>query len=223
MVKIDVSSLGHGNQVTMKEETMSEHLVTTTQKPIQNVRDSYIAKTLTESQRDLAVDVASIINRHIQKTGSFREALTDYAHAFARSEKFDAMKGEVIIRDVYTAQYGRTMNAAREALLENEKNLPERAHEQALQAARKTLDTIAQGETEPFYRAYDREGSMLARTLNITESGAKQLMVENYRAIEGRELYETGKELEERHHKPKVAEARKEREKTRSQVVVQRS
>lgn len=191
--------------------------------PIQNVRDSYIAKTLTESQCDIAVDVASIINRHIQKTGSFRETLTDYAHAFARSEKFDAVKGEVIIRDVFTAQYGQTMNAAREALLENEKNLPETSREQAVHAARKTLDSIAQGETEPFYKAYDREGSALARALNITESGAKQLMVENYRAIEGRELYETGKELEEQHHKPKADEARKEREKTRSQGVVRRS
>lgn len=202
---------------------MSDYLETSAHKPIQNVRNSYVAKTLTESQCDIAVDVASIINRQIQKTGSFREPLTDYAHAFARSEKFDAMKGELIIRDVFAAQYGQTMNAAREALLQNEKNLPEAAREQSVQAARKTLDSIAQGETEPFYKAYDREGSMLARALNITESGAKQLMVESYRAIEGRELYETGKELEEKHHKPKVDEARIEREKARSQGVVRRS
>jgi len=202
---------------------MSEHPETSAQKPIQNLRDSYIAKTLTESQYAIAVGVANVINYHIQKTGSFRDALTDYAHAFARSEKFDAMKGEMIIRDVYTEQYGHTMNAAREALLENAKKLPETACEQALQAARKTLDTISKGETEPFYKAYDREGSALARTLNITESGAKQLMVEYYRAIEGRELYETGKELEEQHHKPKTDEARREREKTRSQSVVRRS
>lgn len=202
---------------------MNDFGQTSEQTPLKNVRESYVGKTLTESQCDIAVGVASIINRHIQKTGSFREALTDYAHAFARSEKFDAMKGEVIIRDVFAARYGRTMNAAREALLENEKNLPETAREQSVQAARKTLDLIAQGETEPFYKAYDREGRMLARTLNITESGAKQLMVENYRAIEGRELYETGKALEEQHHKPKVDEARKEREKARSQSLVRRS
>lgn len=202
---------------------MSDYLETSSRKPIQNVRNSYVAETLTESQRDIAVDVASIINRQIQKTGSFREALIDYAHAFARSEKFDAMKGEAIIRDVFAAQYGQTMNAAREALLEKEKNLPETAREQSVQAARRTLDSIGQGETEPFYKAYDREGSMLARTLNITESGAKQLMVESYRAIEGRELYEIGKELEEQHHKPKVDEARTAREKARSQGVVRRS
>lgn len=176
---------------------MNDFGQTSEQTPIKNVRESYVGKTLTESQCDIAVGVASIINRHIQKTGSFREALTDYAHAFARSEKFDAMKGEVIIRDVYTAQYGHTMNAARESLLENEKSLPETAREQALKAARRTLDTIPQGETEPFYKAYDRESSALARTLNITETSTKNLMVENYRAIEGRELYDTGKELED--------------------------
>ena len=202
---------------------MSDHSESIANKPILNPRNSEVAKTLTEAQYVIAVGVANVINYHIQKTGSFRDALTDYAHAFARSEKFDAMKGEIIIRDVYKEQYGRTMNAAREALLENAKNLPETAREQALQAARKTLDKISQGEIEPFYRAYDREGSILARTLNVTESGAKQLMVESYRAVEGRELYETGKELEEQHHKPKVDEARQERAKARSQDVVRRS
>jgi hypothetical protein len=63
----------------------------------------------------------------------------------------------------------------------------------------------------------------LAPTLNFTESGAKQLMVEVYRAIEGRELYETGKELEEQHPQTKGGDARKERQKTRSQSVVRRS
>ena len=114
---------------------MSDHSESIANKPILNPRNSEVAKTLTESQYVIAVGVANVINYHIQKTGSFRDALTDYAHAFARSEKFDAMKGEIIIRDVYKEQYGRTMNAAREALLENAKNLPETAREQAHRAS----------------------------------------------------------------------------------------
>lgn len=200
---------------------MSDHEVQATQKAEPSPRNSYIGRTLTESQWDIATDVASIINRQIQKTGSFREALTDYAHAFSRSEKFDAAKGEIIIRDVFAAQYGQTMNALRETLVNNEKNLPESAREQAIQYARQTLDSIAKGETEPFFKAYDRESNKLALALNITESGAKKIMVESYRAIEGRELYESGKELEELHHKPKVDEARTERKNTRSQSMVQ--
>jgi hypothetical protein len=181
-----------------------------------NVRESFVGKSLTEAQCDIAMGVAGIIDRHIQKTGSFREPLTDYAHAFARSEKFDAMKGETIIRDVYAAQYGRTMNATREALLENEKNLPEQARDQALHSARQTLEAISSGDTEPFYKAYDQEGSALAKTLGITESAAKSQMTESYRSVEGRELYETGKQLEEKHHRPRMDKLRASKEISRS-------
>lgn len=185
-----------------------------------SVRECFVGKSLTEAQCDIAIGVAGIIDRHIQKTGSFREPLTDYAHAFSRSEKFDAMKGETIIRDVYAARNGRTMNAMREALLENEKNLPEQARERALQSARQTLEAISKGETEPFYKAYDREGSNLARSLRITESAAKSQMTESYRSVEGRDLYETGKELEEKHHRPRMDALRETRENTRTKTIV---
>lgn len=184
-----------------------------------NVRESFVGKSLTEAQCDIAMGMAGIINRHIQKTGSFREPLTDYAHAFARSEKFDAKKGETIIRDVYAAQYGRTMNATREALLENEKNLPEQARDQALHSARQTLEAISSGDTEPFYKAYDREGSALAKTLSITESAAKSQMTESYRSVEGRELYETGKALEEKYHRPRMEALHQTRSDTCSRTV----
>ncbi len=200
---------------------MTEVLTPNAQQRIKEARDSFTGRNLTDSQFDIAVGLAGIIDRHIHKTGSFREPLTDYAHAFARSEKFDAMKGEVIVRDIYAARYGRTMNATREALLENEKNLPETAREQAIQAARNIEGLIRDGETMPFYKAYDHEGGNLARSLNITENGAKHLMTESYRAVEGRELYETGKALEEKYHRPKVEAARQEREQERAQRRVQ--
>lgn len=185
----------------------------------QAVLKSFQGQTMTDAQTDIAMNLASIINRHIHKTGSFREPLTDYAHAFARSEKFDAMKGETIIRDVYAAQFGRTMNATREALLKREKNLTESTPELALQSARQTLEAISSGETEPFYKAYDREGAALARSLSITENAAKALMSESYQAVEGRVLYATGKELEEKYHRPRMDELRKPRETTRSRSV----
>lgn len=185
----------------------------------QAVLKSFQGQTMTDAQTDIAINLANIINRHIHKTGSFREPLTDYAHAFARSEKFDAMKGETIIRDVYAAQFGRTMNATREALIEREKNLPETTPELALQSARQTLEAISTCETEPFYKAYDREGSALARSLSITENAAKALMSESYHAVEGRELYATGQELEEKYHRPRMDELRKSRETTRSRSV----
>ena len=185
----------------------------------QAVLNSYQGQALTDAQTDIAMNLANIINRHIHKTGSFREPLTDYAHAFARSEKFDAMKGETIIREVYAVQFDRTMNATREALIERENNLPESTPELALQSARQTLEAISTGDTEPFYKAYDREGTALARSLSITENAAKALMSESYHAVEGRELYATGKELEEKYHRPRMDELRKSRETTRSRSI----
>ncbi len=191
---------------------MNDTLGTETQDKIRQARESFNGKGLTQAQFDIALGVAGIIDRHIHKSGTFREPLTDYAHAFSRTEKFDAMKGEVIVRDIYAARYGRTMNATREALLANEKALPETAQDQALQAARRIEGLIRDGETMPLYKAYDHEGTHLARTLKITESGAKHLMTESYRTAEGRELYETGKALEEKYHRPKVEAAREERQ-----------
>ncbi|WP_371157011.1 hypothetical protein [Jannaschia sp. 2305UL9-9] len=194
----------------------TEHRITAQKEA---VLKSFQGQTMTDAQTDVAMNLANVIDRHIHKTGSFREPLTDYAHAFARSEKFDAMKGETIIRDVYAAQFGRTMNATREALIEREKNLPESTPELALTSARQTLEAISTGETEPFYRAYDREGSALARSLSITENAAKTLMSESYRAVEGRELYDTGKELEEKYHRPRIDELRASRSNSRSKKI----
>ena len=62
----------------------------------------------------------------------------------------------------------------------------------------------------PFYKAFDQIGNTLAEKLDITESGAKRLMKDIYRDIEGRELYDTGKALEEKHHRPNQDEQRAE-------------
>lgn len=51
----------------------------------------------------------------------------DYAHAYARNERFDALRAEKIIRDIYTAIQGRSMNQTREALMAAEKELPDTA------------------------------------------------------------------------------------------------
>lgn len=174
-------------------------------------RNSSTGKALTNSQFDEVWSIVGIMKRGIGKTGSFREKLTDYAHAFARSERFDAMRGESIIRDIYSARYGQTMNQTREALLDREKSLQESGKDQALHHARSIEGMIKEGETMPFYRAYDNAALAMAEQHNITESGAKEMMKTAYREIESKELYETGKALEKAHHEP-VKEARKETE-----------
>lgn len=167
-------------------------------------RESFSGKTLTDSQFKEAWAISGIIREEIQKSGSFREKLTDYAHAFARGEKFDAMRGETILRDIYQGGHNETMNQTREALMEREKtlSLTDETQAQALQSADRIETLIKEGPTQPFYQAYDHAARELASTLLITQNGAKALMRDAYQNAHQRELYEASKEVEEAYHKP---------------------
>lgn len=183
-------------------------------------RESFSGRTLTEGQFKEAYAIAGILHQEIQKTGSFREKLTDYAHVYARSEKFDALRGETIIRDVYAGQFGQSLNQTREGLIANEEALPETARSRALTCAETIGDLIQKAPTQPFYQAYDRAAVTLANELKITQTGAKTLMKEVYQAAHNRDLYDAGKELEAVHHKPvreaEIAARKAERLQTRS-------
>ena len=69
-------------------------------------RESFSGRLLTNAQFEEAMAITGIIRREIQNSGSFKEKLGDYAHAFARTEKFDVMKAETIIRDLFKARTG---------------------------------------------------------------------------------------------------------------------
>lgn len=165
-------------------------------------RQSFTGSRLTDSQFDEAWNIAGILNREIHKSGSFIEKLTDYAHAFARSQRFNAAKGEVILRDLHTARFGETLNQVREGLMAREAVARDVAGDQALHHARTIPEMIKDGPTMPFHQAADRAGLAMARQHGITETGAKKMMAEAFEAAEGRALREVGKELEAQHHQP---------------------
>lgn len=169
---------------------------------LQSARESFSGRTLTESQFQKAWALSGVIDEEIRRSGSFREALTDYSHAFARAEKFDALRGETILRDVYAGRFGQTMNQSREALLKTEEALPKAARTRALACAETIGELIQKAPTQPFYMAHDRAAVTLARELNITQTGAKTIMKESYQSKHGRDLYEVGKEIEEAYHRP---------------------
>ena len=181
-----------------------------------DARESYSGRGLTDSQFEEAWAIAGVLARGIKKTGSFHEKLTDYAHAFARSEKFDTMKGEVILRDMFKARYEQTPNQMREKLIEREKAPSQPMKEEALTYARQFEGLIKDGETMPFFRAYDRAAAAFADQSGISETGAKKLMQDAYRDVERRELYETGKAIEEKYHTPKREAERSAREAART-------
>ena len=80
-------------------------------------RNSFSGKSMTAGQLKEALAITEILHEEIHRSGSFIEKLTDYGHAFARNERFDSMRSEKMLRDVYTATQGQTMNHTREALL----------------------------------------------------------------------------------------------------------
>ncbi len=180
-------------------------------------RESYSGRMLTNAQFEDAMAITGVLEREIQKTGKFKEKLGDYAYAMARNESFDAVKAETILRDLYKARTGQTMNQHREALIEREKNLTDQEKEQAGPKAYEIGDLIKNSKTMPFHRAYDHQAGELASELGITDAGAKILMQEAFRAAEGRELYEWGKELEAQYVRPQQEAEKKQRQARQSQ------
>ncbi|MEP1574585.1 hypothetical protein [Roseibium album] len=169
---------------------------------IQAARGTYSGQGLTENQFREAWAITGIIHNEILKSGSFREKLTDYSHAFARAEKFDALRGESILRDLYQGRYSQSMNQTREGLLEVEQALPEDSETRALQKADTVGERIKDGPTQPFYKAYDTTSLELAKDLGVTQSYAKSIMKDAFQTKHGKSLYEEGKAFEEAYHRP---------------------
>jgi hypothetical protein len=188
---------------------------------IEPVRQNSAGERLTASQSDEVGHIVAIMKRSIEKKGAFKDKLGDFAHAFARSEKFDALKGETIIRDQFKARYGQTMNAMREDLQSREANLNQTEKSMGLSAALNVGTKIANGETMPFYRAYDEEAVSLSKSLNITETGAKMLMKEEYRTHNGGELYSDCKAIEQQYHTPKLEAEKQQVKAARTRNVTQ--
>ena len=180
-------------------------------------RQGFSGKQLTDSQFVEAQAIATILHREIQKSGNFIEKLTDYSHAFARSQRFDAGKAEIAVRDVFRDGYGQTMNQMREKMLAEDDALKRVAKDQALHHARTVPDLIRSGETMPYYQAQDLAAQAFARQHGGTETGAKHLMHKTFEQEEGRDLYAAGKEAEEAHHVP-VRQARKAERRAEAQA-----
>ena len=184
-------------------------------------RDSFEGKSMTNSQLKEAVAIADIIHGEINRSGSFIEKLTDYAHAFARNERFDAMRSEKMIRETYSAVRRETMNQTRENLLAAQDRLSDDANARALVCAESISDLIQAPPTQPFYQAYDRAAVSLSSEFGITQDTAKVMMKDAFEQKHGQTLYEAGKAVEEAYHKPvreaEIAARKAEKLQTRSQ------
>ena len=197
---------------------MNHHYTPAETDRVVSARDSFSGRLLTNSQFDEAMSITGIIQREIKKSGAFKDKLGDYAHAFARSEKYDAMKAETVIRDLFKERCGQTMNKMREGLMEREQNLTDVQRKDALGHAREVSQMIEQGNKMPFHRAYAHQAQILADNLDITDAGAKNLMKDEFKNSEGKELYDWGKELEEKYYRPQIEAEKQQREASKTQT-----
>ena len=188
------------------------------QERVLEARESFSGRLLTNAQFDEAIAITGIVEREIKKSGSFKEKLGDYAYAFARTEQFDAMKAETVIRDLFKVRTGQTMNEMREEYAKREENLPDPDRRLGLEYARAVGTMIEEGTRINFNRAFAHQAQELAGELKITDAGAKRLMKEEFAAAEKRELYDWGKDLEDKHYRPQIeADKKKAEERSRDE------
>lgn len=171
-----------------------------------NPREGFSARILTDPQFEEAVAITDILQIEIHRSGTFKEKLGDYAHAFARTNKFDAARAESTLRDIFRARHGLTMNQMREGLSANEETVrkaPELT--ERVQGTIQDIETmVQQGEKITFARACEQHAGDLAAELGITNAGAKRLMASAFRDANDAELYDWGKELDERFYRPQI-------------------
>lgn len=167
-------------------------------------RESFSGRLLTDSQFNEAIAITGIIEAEIYKSGTFKEKLSDYAYAFARTEKFDVVKAETTLRDLFKANTGQTMNQLRESLMDREDQIDEGGDERAKEATRKIHAMIKDGEKISFHRAYDTQANEMASELGITIIGAKRIITDVFRSEAEGELYDWGKTLEDKYFRPQI-------------------
>lgn len=191
---------------------MTQHQNTTEADRLKSARESFSGRLLTDAQFDESIAITGIVEREIQKSGAFKDKLGDYAYAFARSEKFDVMKAETVLRDLFKERTGQSMNDMRKELVGREDNLPDQARQSAYNHATGLGDLIENGDKISFNRAFAQQAQTLATELQITDIGAKRLMSDEFKAAEGSELYDWGKELEEQFYRPQIEAEKQQRQ-----------
>ncbi|MCF6301876.1 MAG: hypothetical protein L3J13_01520 [Devosiaceae bacterium] len=188
------------------------------QNRVAEARESFSGRMLTNRQFDDSMAITGILEREIKATGKFKEKLSDYAVAMARTEKFDVMKSETILRDLYKARTGETMNQTREKLMDRETALTKDQKLGAYKYAKEVGQMIEDGNKISFHRAHAHVASDFANELGITDASAKSLMKEALKSVEDKDLYDWGKEQEEKYYRPQIEAEKQQRETSKTQT-----
>lgn len=128
------------------------------------------------------------------------------------------VRAETTLRDLFKANTGRTMNQLRESLMDREDQIDEGGDARAKEATRNIHAMIKDGDKISFHRAYDTQASEMAGELGITIVGAKRIITDVFRNEAEGELYDWGKNLEEKYFRPQIEAEKASREQTQEQT-----
>jgi hypothetical protein len=174
-------------------------------------RDSFSGRIMSDRQYHDVIAVTGIIERRIQEQGKYKDTKNDFVNALARTERFDVMRANTIIDDLFRIRTGMTMKQMMDGLIEKERalfnrenNPAEAERSQAYEAALEVGDMVETGKMMSVNRAYAHVAANLAGQLGITHVGAKILISESFEETEGQPLREWLKDLDREYFKPQV-------------------
>ncbi|MBG6166776.1 polyhydroxyalkanoate synthesis regulator phasin [Labrenzia sp. EL_195] len=180
-------------------------------------RESFSAKLLTDTQYEDFMDVTKIVERNINTEGRFKEKLQDLSYAMARTENMKAERAEVIVRDLFKARTGYSLNEMRKQLETNFEQLTSDQVNSAATHIDKIRVRVETGDKITFRRAVSHEAADLGSSLNITDAAARSLIKDSFETKNEQSFYDWGKQLDEQFYKPQAEAARLENKANRDQ------
>jgi len=171
---------------------------------VPRVRECFAARLLTDDQFADAVAITKIIEREINKTGQFREKLGDYAYAYGRKENFDAVKSEMILRDIFKERVGMSMNAVREQLIKHEDTYTDADQQRTRQIPSEIESLMKKGNKITFNRALAQKSGELGSELGVTDIRAKTLIRDEFEQNQKSKFYDWGRSLDEKYYRTQI-------------------
>ncbi len=205
---------------------MDNDLMADDAKAIAKARNSFAGNLQTDRLFDDFIAVTGMLRRRIEEGGTFIDPLNDLSNAIARNERhINPAKSDTIIRDLFKARFGMTMNKMREDLIAREQALFDRQdnpataeRQKAYQAAVSAGELVQHGTKMTFNRAFASEAAPLAKELGITHIAAKKFIAQSFQEVESRDFFEWGKALDEKYYRPQIEAEKRQRTASRSQA-----
>lgn len=182
-------------------------------KRIPETRESFSCRLLTDPQFHEGLAIVSIMKHRIQTEDGFKKAFESFVETYSRTNNIEIMRAQTVLREMFKGITGQTMNQMREDLAKNAENLTDGQRQRCYDAACDIADMMEKGDKLTFHRACSHQAQQLATEFNITASAARRTMSEEFKAAEGIELYDWGKELDEQFYRPQIEAEKAEREK----------